>query len=181
MAFQQHERRPLIEDGIALSQVDPSYYTGIPNTAPPSFRSVASSIRSSILNRMMPGAPHQQAVMQDVDEDQGISLWGGSSVDSDLEAARDDTVALLLRRVEMLEGRLQEQLPNSNEKELDEGAERAKKRKNLCLRVGLTIGCTIFCLWLMAVVLLSVWARVEYAKNANNGLTATTPLKINGL
>ncbi|KAL3426928.1 hypothetical protein PVAG01_00437 [Phlyctema vagabunda] len=154
----KEEQVPLVQDGVPLDQLDPSYYTGIPNTAPPSFKSVASSRHE---HAGTPPAPDDDDNADSM-EDPGISLWGGSSVDS--ASIRETAFAQLLNRVERLESRLEEQPLAS--KEFDINAAIAKRRKEFWVALASTVGAVIVIAWIMAVVLLSVWARIEVARHS---------------
>ena len=121
--------------------VNVSYYSGIPNTAPPSFQSVAPA---------------------NLSED-AVSLWADSTVD--LEAAREDTVVRLMMRVEELERRLDEgKEGGARAKNKDEKVEeylRSQQWANWsthdrCVYVGVTLGCTAFVVWLCATITLSL-------------------------
>ncbi|RDW77783.1 hypothetical protein BP6252_05836 [Coleophoma cylindrospora] len=182
----------MVEDGVPQAHFDPSYYTGIPNSAPPSFRSRASTVSSRAplppaYYHHQPAAqrPSQQSTAvpdagtdEDADsvvEDPGISLWGGSSVmdTTDSVSVRENMIAQLLNRIERLESRL-EDAPLAS-KEVDLEAQRKARRRSLCITIGVTIGVVVFALWFMAVILLSIYARVEMAKHA--GLVKDNSLK----
>ncbi|RDW61623.1 hypothetical protein BP5796_11515 [Coleophoma crateriformis] len=185
----------MVEDGVPQAHFDPSYYTGIPNSAPPSFRSRASTVSSRA--PLPPAYYHHQPAQrtatsisqqstagpdagadedaESVVEDPGISLWGGSSVmdTTDSVSVRENMIAQLLNRIERLESRL-EDAPLAS-KEVDLEAQKKARRKALCITIGVTIGVVVFALWFMAVILLSIYARVEIARHA--GLVKDNSLK----
>jgi hypothetical protein len=167
-----------LEDEI----ISPSYNTGIPSTAPPSFHSIPLSTNCSSLlphrndesaATIMPQEERQLRVSQMAQSLAGdgsaISLWAPSEsnleFDRDLEAAKEDAIALLMERVEQLERRVEEN--GRGEEGLNKSIEKVRGRGEEWSRMdycGL-VGLVLFVVWICATVTLAVAARYRAAGN----------------
>ncbi|KAH9207636.1 hypothetical protein DL95DRAFT_450228 [Leptodontidium sp. 2 PMI_412] len=130
MPSQRYERIPLNSPSLEHLGRDSTYSGGIPNTAPPSFHSISSQSPYDFPHRNDENAatilPHDEQPTRgtrersDSEGDDGISLWGGTSTSAttsrDFNAARDDAIAQLMKRVEDLEARLDIQESSKTER-----------------------------------------------------------------
>ncbi|PVH82005.1 hypothetical protein DL98DRAFT_653655 [Cadophora sp. DSE1049] len=132
MPSQRYERIPLSSPSLEHLNTIPSYNSGLPSTAPPSFHSISNSPydfphrNDESATTILP--PNERPVhsnrvtreRSDSEGDDGISLWGGTSASAttsqDFNAAREDAIVQLMKRVEDLEMRLNMQESSKTEK-----------------------------------------------------------------
>ena len=107
------------------------------------------------------------------DDQYPISIWAPSTTASelgvDLEAGRDDVVARLVERIEILERRIADgteteeglEIGRSSEKEMRGGSGEHWSRMDYC---GL-VGAVLFVMWICGIVTLAVAARYRAAGN----------------
>jgi len=166
MSTHRYERVPIL-DGSPSE--DTTYYSGIPNTAPPSFHSVALSASDFPLKNnsttttttLVPSLLERSET-----EDPPISIWAPSeSASADLEAQREYTIVRLMDRVNELERRLDSEMPNK-EAEI-ESKSREMVWRERCEYWGLQVLVTLFVLVFFvggfAVILIWVMARYRAA------------------
>ena len=146
-----------------------SYNTGIPSTAPPSFQTVPPSYSNSNLPHrndetaatVMPREERLRQSQSTAIEDPAISIWAPS--DHDLEAAREDTLARLIARVEALERRTGD-VNASSEKETTGFAEGEEWSCGgwTITHIIWTVIWTCFVIWACAMV--TLWAASGYRR-----------------
>jgi len=95
-----------------------------------------------------------------------MSIWAPSETEHEVGTSaserRDDLIVKLMDRVELLEMRMQTDKP-----ETDVEAQVVSSqwtRNDTCIAILGWIGFSIFCIWLMATVTLSIWVRREKSK-----------------
>jgi len=179
MPSHNYERVPLHDDGISLDGLDSSYYTGIPNTAPPSFHSSIASppylphkhdeSAATIMPPRSRSEPQNSFSIPSINIPSisvpPTSLWGPSSSTQsvDLEAAREDTIARLMDRVEELERRLDSQGKEEEGQGQVRGASVKWTTKQKWEAVGITLAMVLCSAFIMAIPLISVMAKYRAA------------------
>ncbi|KAG4434559.1 hypothetical protein IFR05_009945 [Cadophora sp. M221] len=166
MPSQRYERIPLSPPSLENLNIDPTYNSGIPNTAPPSFHSISSQSPYDLPHRNDENAatilPHNERLVEptratrdrsDSEGDDGVSLWGGTSTSGttsrDCNTARDDLIAQLMKRVEDIEAKLDMQESSKTERDgIDIEALETRPRSEWtsderCNAVALSIGAVL--------------------------------------
>jgi len=187
----RYERVPLEEENLTtVTSTLSNYFTGLTNTAPPSFRSVIDPLphrndenAATIMPRSERPTPGSE---QEID-DPPISLWGASESTTTREnATRDDVLLRLLEAVERLERRLEDKEVAQNKEEVDlEALSKDKLRhartNDILGAIGAIIFTIIFLIWLGAIIIIPAVAKYKYASAMATAVAAGVPTSIPGV
>ncbi|KUJ14214.1 uncharacterized protein LY89DRAFT_720574 [Mollisia scopiformis] len=194
----RYERVPLEEENLPTSTTANNYFTGLPNTAPPSFRTIPldqQSFSPSLPHRhdesaatVMPASerPERTSTSSPAD-DPAISLWGAteSVITMRENSSREDILVRLLDAVERLEGRLDakaEEVQNKEEIDLEASREekRAQRTKEILGALGGIFVTIVVLVWLGAIIIIPAVAKYKYAGAIAAAAAASIPTSSQG-